>query len=347
MNATRDGVNLVLRTVRVIAWRVRGSIVRIRRPAWWNAATGRYVSREVTPIRPEEERIDNEQKAERAEEPEVPAERASAVAAGRIRWLDRIVAPLALFVLVYLATLMLAGFVASRARLPWSYWYFFIAAVAASVAAIQLGEKGDWNLGLRTGAATALSELGKGVLIATILLAAADVLIILTSSLRHARNDGFPWRELVMVFIPAAVNEELVFRGYIYQKLRRLSRWFAILFTSLAFAALHGGNSGITWLALANIFVAGILLAAAYERYERLWCPIGLHLAWNLISGPIVGYNVSGFAAKSTVFRTFGGGSPLITGGVFGIEGSIWTLVIVSAGSAWLMRSNMMRGPRV
>jgi membrane protease YdiL (CAAX protease family) len=257
------------------------------------------------------------------------------------------VAPLALFVLVYLATLMLAGFLASRLHLPWSYWYFLIGAVAASAAAIRISEQGNWNLGLRVGPAIAAKELAKGVVIATVLLAAADLLIILTSSLRHTRNDGFPWRELVVVFIPAAINEELVFRGYIYQKLRQLHRWFAILFTSFLFAALHGGNAGITWLALANIFVAGLLLAAAYERYERLWCPIGLHLAWNLISGPIAGYNVSGFAAKSTLFRTVGGGSPMITGGVFGIEGSVWTLLVMSAGSAWLMRSNMMRRRRV
>lgn len=268
-------------------------------------------------------------------------------AAGRIRWLDRIVAPLALFVLVYLATLMGAGFLASRAGLPWSYWYFLGAAVLATAAAIVVSEKGNWNLGLRVAPPVAVRDFAIGVGIATVLLAAADLLIILTSSLRHTRNDGFPWRELVLVFIPAAVNEELLFRGYVYQKLRQLHRWFAILFTSLVFAALHGGNTGITWLALANIFVAGILLAAAYERYERLWCPIGLHLAWNLISGPIAGYNVSGFAAKSTIFRTIGGGSPLITGGVFGIEGSIWTLLIVSAGAAGLMRSNMMRRPRV
>jgi membrane protease YdiL (CAAX protease family) len=257
------------------------------------------------------------------------------------------VAPIALFVLVYLATLMVVGFAASRLHLPWSYWYFCFAAAIAGPVAVRLADKGDWNLGLRTSPATGARDFAMGALIATVLLAIADLLIILTSSLRHARNDGFPWRELVAIYIPAVVHEELLFRGYVYQKLRQVSGWFAILSTSLVFAALHGGNAGITALALANIFVAGILLAAAYDRYKRLWCPIGLHLAWNLISGPIAGYNVSGFAAKSTVFRTFGGGAPMITGGVFGIEGSIWTLLVLAAGAGWLIRSNMMRRPRV
>jgi membrane protease YdiL (CAAX protease family) len=266
---------------------------------------------------------------------------------GRLRWFDRILAPIALFVLVYLATLMLTGFVASRTGLRWSYWYFLIAAVAASAAAIYGPERGRWNLGLAVAPPVALRDFGIGIVMAAVLLAAADLLIILTTSLRHVRNDGFPWRELLVVFIPAAVNEELVFRGYVYQKLRQVHRWSAIIFISLLFASLHGGNAGITWLALANIFAAGILLALVYERYERLWAPIGLHLAWNLISGPLLGYNVSGFAAQSTIFRTVGSGPPMLTGGVFGVEGSIWTLVVVCAGSAWLGRSNMMRRRRV
>ncbi|HKO56581.1 MAG TPA: CPBP family intramembrane glutamic endopeptidase [Thermoanaerobaculia bacterium] len=242
---------------------------------------------------------------------------------------------------------MLTGFAASRLHLRWSFWYFFAAAVAASAAAIYGPERGRWNLGLRVAPPIAIREFGIGVVIAAVLLAAADLLIILTTSLRHVRNDGFPWRELVVVFIPAAVNEELLFRGYVYQKLRQLNRWLAILSTSLVFAALHGGNAGITWVALANIFAAGILLALVYERYERLWAPIGLHLAWNLISGPVMGYNVSGFAAQSTILRTIGSGPPMLTGGVFGVEGSVLTLLVMSAGAGWLSRSNMMRGRRV
>ena len=37
-----------------------------------------------------------------------------------------------------------------------------------------------------------------------------------------------------------------------------------ILDRELVFAALHGGNNAVSWLAMANLFFAGILLALAY-----------------------------------------------------------------------------------
>ena len=57
---------------------------------------------------------------------------------------------------------------------------------------------------------------------------------------------------------------------------------------------------------MANLILAGVLLALAYERYERLWFPIGIHIAWNVASGPILGYDVSGYVPSQTVLRTIG-----------------------------------------
>ncbi|MBV9495414.1 MAG: CPBP family intramembrane metalloprotease, partial [Acidobacteria bacterium] len=261
--------------------------------------------------------------------------------------MDRILAPIAIFIAVYFAALWIAIRAVRVFGTPWSFWYFLLAVVFASVVAVYGVERGRWNLGLRVAPLIATREFVIGVVASLVVLLAADALILVSTPLRHVRNDGFPWREIFVVFLPAVVHEELVFRGFVYQKLRQFHRWFAILFTSLVFAALHGGNAGVTWLALANIFVAGILLALSYEWRERLWCPIGLHLGWNLISGPLLGYNVSGFAADTTIFRTIGGGPPALTGGAFGIEGSVWTLLVVGAAVAALGRSNMMRRPRV
>jgi len=257
------------------------------------------------------------------------------------------VTPLAFFVLVYLATLMLVSWAVVRTHPAWSYWAFCFAAAAATVLTVRMPERGRWKIGLAAPPLVALRELGGGIVFAAALLWAIDAVITSSTDLRHLRNDGFPWRELAVVFIPAVLHEELLFRGYVYQKLRRATGWFAIPFLALVFAALHGGNAGVTRLALANIFVAGILLALCYDRYRRLWFPIGLHLGWNVISGPLLGYNVSGYASRTTVFRTISSGPPSITGGVFGVEGSAVTLGIMAAAVAALGASNMMRRPRV
>ena len=202
-------------------------------------------------------------------------------------------------------------------------WVALAAVIIATVTTIAIWEGGRWDLGLRDAPVRAISHFALGVLFAVLLIGAADVLIIVTTPLRHGRGNGFPFAELATVYLPAVVHEELLFRGYPFQKLWRWRRWFAVLFVSALFAVSHAFNDSVTPLALVNVFLGGVLLSLAYGIYERLWLPIGLHLAWNLMSGPVLGYSVSGWIPDTSLFTTVGVGSELLSGGGFGIEGSI------------------------
>ncbi len=227
---------------------------------------------------------------------------------------------------------------AAAASWPFFKWVDLAAIVVATGATIAIVERGRWSLGLAIAPRRALAELLGGATFAAVLIVAADRLIALSATLRHGRGGGFPWLELVVVFVPAALHEELAFRGYIYQKLRTWNRGGAIAITSCLFAALHGGNWGITPIALANLLLAGVLLALAYERTGHLWLPIGVHLGWNLVSGPILGYDVSGYVAGTTVLTARAAGPPWMTGGAFGIEGSVCTLAVELLGIIALAR---------
>lgn len=229
------------------------------------------------------------------------------------------------------------------AGVPLYKWLDLISIVAATAGAIAVVDHGRWSLGLLAAPRVAARELLAGGVFATLLIVVADRLIALTSFLRHSRGAGFPWVELVLVFLPAAVHEELLFRGYAYQKLRTWSRPGALAITSAVFATLHGGNAGVTPMAMANLLLAGVLLALAYERWQRLWFPIGIHLAWNVVSGPILGYGVSGYVAGATVFTTMAVGKPWITGGLFGIEGSVWMVAIEGVGVGVLWHAAAIR----
>ena len=221
-----------------------------------------------------------------------------------------------------------------------------LAAAFATVVANALIDRGRWRVGFFVTPRFALRELVLGVAVAALLIGAIDAGILLLTDLRHVRAGGFPWRELWVVFIPAAMQEELVFRGYVFQRVRAWNRGVAIVGSSLVFGLLHAGNSGVTPVALTSIIVAGILLALAYERYERLWFPIGIHIAWNVVSGPILGYDVSGYVPSHELFRTVGSGNVLVTGGTFGIEGSVVSVVIEAFAVALLVRLNRMRPER-
>jgi membrane protease YdiL (CAAX protease family) len=223
------------------------------------------------------------------------------------------------------------------ARLPLPYIGPLIAVSLASILTIQIWERGQWYLGLAAPPRVALRELAQGLLLGAVLIGACALLIGLTTEVHHEPGRGFPWAELFLVFIPAALHEELLFRGYAFQTLYRWRRGFAIVFVALLFAALHARNTAVTMLGLTNIFLGGILLGLAYARRERLWLPIGLHLAWNLMSGPIIGDEVSGYASGVTVFVEAGSGPDWLTGGRFGLEGSAWATVVELAGIAALL----------
>ncbi|WP_167131229.1 CPBP family intramembrane glutamic endopeptidase [Paramicrobacterium chengjingii] len=128
---------------------------------------------------------------------------------------------------------------------------------------------------------------------------------------------------VVAVNVGAAVIEELIFRGLALQALEKLGgSWVALAATSLLFGLLHLANPGATvWSACAIALEAGVLLGSAFLWRRSLWFAIGLHFAWNTTEG-LLGIPVSGHA-YSGLFTVTAHGSPLLTGGAFGLEASI------------------------
>ncbi len=216
-------------------------------------------------------------------------------------------------------------------------WVALLSVLCATAATIRTLEGGRWDLGLFVRPRVAASDVFRGGMFAALLITLADALLLISSSVRHLRGSGFPWFELAMVFTPAALHEEIAFRGYVFQKIRQWNRVVAILVTALVFALLHLGNTGVSAPAVLNLILAGVLLALAYERYRRLWFPIGIHFVWNVLSGPILGYGVSGYNAQSTLVRTVAAGPAWLTGGAFGIEGSVWMGIVEAGGICWLI----------
>jgi membrane protease YdiL (CAAX protease family) len=220
----------------------------------------------------------------------------------------------------------------------------FIAAAVATLATIAIWDRGTWDLGLFVRPGLAAREALLGFWWGGTLIASCAILVILTSNIREHPGNGFPWGELMTTFLPAAVHEELVFRGYGFQRLYRWHPRFALIFVALVFAALHAGNSSVTVLGLVNVFLGGVLLGLAYARFRRLWFPIGIHLSWNLMTGPVLGHEVSGYHSARTLLVERGSGPAWITGGDFGLEGSAWmTLVVLIA----IILMNFRSVPRV
>ena len=154
------------------------------------------------------------------------------------------------------------------------------------------------------------------------------------------------------LYFTVAVFEETLFRGYLFQTLE--GRWgsgVALTVSSLIFGLAHLGNHvpGETgWQRLAGpvtiCLEAGLPLGAAYLLSRRWWLPIGLHWAWDYFEGPIYGCPDSGMHDPHTLLRVTLTGPLVLTGGAFGPEAGLVTLVVGTAMGVLLLRAVVRRG---
>jgi CAAX protease family protein len=105
--------------------------------------------------------------------------------------------------------------------------------------------------------------------------------------------------------------------------------------SAILFGLLHAANPGATpFSSLAVALEAGVLLAVAFAATRRLWFPIGIHAGWNYAEGTIFGTAVSGGTVKATLLHGVLSGSPLFTGGAFGVEASIVAIPVCLAAAS-------------
>lgn len=134
-----------------------------------------------------------------------------------------------------------------------------------------------------------------------------------------------------------ALVEELVFRGFIFQRLiAGIGTWPAQIIMAAYFVLTHStgiASAGdVQPLAMFNIFVAGLMFGAAWLRTRALALPIALHFALNFTQGPVLGFGISGNTESGLLQPTLGDAPHWWTGGAFGLEASVpGTLMILLA----------------
>jgi membrane protease YdiL (CAAX protease family) len=130
---------------------------------------------------------------------------------------------------------------------------------------------------------------------------------------------------MILGFGAAALNEELIFRGYIQRNLEEgVGPIGAILISGVLFSVVHGLNPNITWLGAVNLFIAGIVLGVVFLRFRSIWAVWTMHFAWNFTMGPVLGVPVSGLVTPSALKVEAGANElTLVSGGAFGFEGGL------------------------
>ena len=122
----------------------------------------------------------------------------------------------------------------------------------------------------------------KGVLLRSTLISLC-FLAILTLGEIYITFDSPPYLPIIMYagfFMIVSISEEVLARGYAFSYFQKhYGEIGAVLFSSIAFAALHLTNDHVGILAMLNLFLSGVLLSVCRLRYQNLWVPIGIHFS--------------------------------------------------------------------
>jgi uncharacterized protein len=154
------------------------------------------------------------------------------------------------------------------------------------------------------------------------------------------------------LFFCVALFEELLFRGFVFQRLiEGVGFWPAQTALALLFASAHWGNPGMDGATLAiamlDLALGASLFGLAYLRTRSLALPVGLHLGWNWTQGHLLGFGVSGVDYPGWFLPRFTGRPVWLTGGEFGPESSLIAVVVdlVAIVAIWKWRGRPADSP--
>ena len=255
------------------------------------------------------------------------------------KWVLLLIASFVLALLMY-AGAQMAGDISA---IDWVNWIIAIAVSAAMIALyavfVQWFEKHPARDIPR---AKLVGDTAKGLAVGAGFMAAV-VLVMMAFGLYRITGAGTD-RPLSIIsafflFLYVGVGEEILFRGVLFRWIDEKWGFVAALTVSaLLFGAMHYGQPGATWWSsLAIAIEAGLLLGAAYKYSGTLWLPIGIHWAWNFVQGNVFGFQVSGGDAGPSLLQAPVNGPDCLTGGAFGAEASIITVILGLGLSVWYL----------
>ena len=206
-----------------------------------------------------------------------------------------------------------------------------VGVLAAHAVMLRWVDREPWGaVGLARGHA-APSLLAGGWVLGALAIGLPSVSLLGVGMLQPVESPGGAadwWRfagAMTAVLLPAALWEELAFRGYPFAVLRRaIGTPAALGVTSLVFGALHGSNdptAGV--LPLVLVTLAGVFLGVVVLATRSLYAAWMAHFAWNWVMAVLLHTEVSGIPLAPPAYRVQERGPDWLTGGGWGPEGGV------------------------
>lgn len=208
-----------------------------------------------------------------------------------------------------------------------------ITLVLAYIFARKFLKRSNLSLGLVD--SNKIKSYGKGILLGFGLLSIIVLLLRLTGFAEIIRITKTFKLKLFLVFLPAwliqGFEEEFLLRSILMNQMAAGGKIkVAIIANSLIFSIFHLGNTGFNFMAFVNIFLVGLVFSLIFYLNGSIYTSAAAHSFWNMTMANIYGITVSGNSPTGvTLFDTKLTGLTIISGGSFGIEGSIVTSLVL------------------
>jgi uncharacterized protein len=138
---------------------------------------------------------------------------------------------------------------------------------------------------------------------------------------------GAAWAALVFL---GALLEDFFYRGYLLFTLTTgIGFWPAAVVTSLLMGGMHYFNPSGHGLGPVSATMYCLVTVLVLRRTGDLWMPLGIHSAWAWAEVYFYGVPDSGYRANGHLLNASFHGNALLTGGGFGPEASIFTLLLM------------------
>lgn len=201
--------------------------------------------------------------------------------------------------------------------MPFLYWLLYSKLEKRKIT--ELGKKG----------------LGKDLLAGIFLSLGAISFVLLNLALfGYYKIESFqPQISLVPLFImmiSLVFVEELLFRGIIYRIIEdSLGTNLSLVISGLLFGLFHITNKSMTIQSFIAVVIGGIMVGIMFTYTKRLWLPVFFHFGWNFTQ-VLYGVTLSGTEEYKTdaIFKSSLSGPDMLTGGEFGPENSVITIIL-------------------
>ena len=193
-----------------------------------------------------------------------------------------------------------------------------------------------------------------GAITGVLLLAVSVVAIILTGNIEY--HGVFENADILVIvllvggFVVQGATEEILCRGIVLHALKeKTSLWIAIAVSTIMFvlphwSSLFAGETIYGVIGVANLVLISIIFSLLTICFKSIWAACGLHSFWNAILYSILGLNLSGNDGTVTaIFNMQSVGENIWNGGVYGIEASIITTVVLTIATVLIWFANRKR----